>query len=122
MTKLQTEGLGGLIFSSPVPGQLATFYREVIGIPLELNSHGGLPEHWECDYQGIHYAILPTWSKEDNTNSIIPSFVVKDIETFILQHKLVTLHPIMKLDEGRYVVTTKDMDGNAIRLWMGKKR
>ncbi|MCG8330289.1 MAG: hypothetical protein MI974_21505 [Chitinophagales bacterium] len=120
MTKLQTEGLGGLIFSSAVPDQLAKFYREVIGIPLELNSHGGLPEHWECDYQGIHYAILPAWSKEDNTNSIIPSFVVKDIETFILQHKLETLHPIMKLDEGRYVVTTKDIDGNAIRLWMGR--
>ena len=124
MEPFKTTGLGGVIFSSQDPDRLAKFYREVIGLPLELNSHGGLQEHWECDFQGIHFAVMAPWGGEgqrEPSSAIIPSFVVADIQAFIDHHKLQTLHPIMKLDEGKYVVTIADVDGNAIRLWMDEQ-
>ncbi len=121
MNKFKTSGLGGVLFSSKDPDRLAKFYKEVIGLPLELNSHGGFQSHWECDMGGIHFAVLPPWGEEGQlrpSTAIIPSFVVADIQAFIDHHKLQALHPIIKLDEGRFVVTISDVDGNAVRLWM----
>lgn len=121
MRTFKTKGLGGVLFSSNDTGRLAKFYKEVIGLPLELNSHGGSHAHWECDLDGIHLAVLPPWgARERNrpSTSVIPSFIVEDIQASIDHHKLIALHPIMKLDEGKFVVTISDVDGNAIRLWM----
>ena len=58
MKNLSVQGLSGVIMSSANPENLANFYNEVLGIPLKLNRHGNTPDHWECDYNGIHFAVL----------------------------------------------------------------
>ena len=118
MINIKVQRMTGLIMSSPRPEKLATFYRDIMGIPLELNSHGNLPEHWECDFEGMHYAVLKGKKNENVNNSYVPSFVVDDIEAFVLQNNLGMLHPLMDLGEGNFVGSIKDVDGNIIRLWM----
>lgn len=119
---MKAKGLSALLISSSNPDRTAAYYRDVIGIPLAKNSHGGLQEHWECDHQGIHFAILPPWNGGSSPNIMIPSYEVEDIERFLKEQNIKPQHPIMKLDEGKFVVTILDVDGNAIRLWMDENR
>jgi len=121
MNQTSVKGLTGLILSSANPERLANFYHHVLGIPLALNKHGNLPEHWECDYQGVHYAVLKRSTAGSATDAIVPSFVVDDIESFVTAHGIELIHPIMDLGEGAYVASFKDPDGNTLRFWMHKR-
>lgn len=122
MDNLQVNGLTGVIMSSAEPERLASFYRNVLGIPLALNQHGNTPEHWECDYKGIHYAILQQKVKaQANVNTVL-SFAVEDIDEFVRVHEIQLIHPILDLGEGAFVASFKDPDGNILRFWMNKKQ
>ena len=118
-SKTKTIGLGGLIFESPNPDRLASFYKETLGLPLKLRTHGGLYEHWECDYNNIHFAILKAGEVFDG-NLIVPSFIVDDIEKLVSEHNLTLEDKILPLGEGSFVGRIKDPDGNRIHLWMNK--
>jgi predicted enzyme related to lactoylglutathione lyase len=120
MENLKVKGLSGMIMSSAEPERLAKFYKEVLGIPLALNRHGNMPEHWECDYNGIHYAVLKRKANEQSNENIVLSFAVDDIENFVATHDIKLIHPIMDLGEGTYVASFKDPDGNTLRFWMNK--
>lgn len=122
METLQVKGLTGVIMSSAEPERLANFYRNVLGIPLALNRHGNTPEHWECDYNGIHYAVLKQRvNVQANVNTVL-SFAVDDIERFVTTHNIQLIHPIMDLGEGAYIASFKDPDGNILRFWMDKNQ
>ncbi len=95
MENIKVKGLTGIIMSSPEPERLANFYKKVLGIPLALNRHGNTPEHWECDYNGIHYALLKRKVNEQPNENIVLSFVVDDIESFVTTHHIKLIHPIM---------------------------
>ncbi|MDJ1469251.1 VOC family protein [Xanthocytophaga flava] len=120
MKNLVVKGLTGVIMSSAQPERLAKFYKDVLGIPLALNRHGNMPEHWECDYNGIHYAVLKGKENKQPNETIVLSFVVNDIESFVTAHNIQLLHPIMDLGEGAYIASFKDPDGNILRFWMNK--
>ncbi len=116
---IKTLGLGGLIFESSNPNRLASFYKETFGLPFELKTHGGLYEHWECDYNNIHFAILKSKEVYDG-NLVIPSFVVKDIEELVNANNLKLEDGILPLGGGSFVGQIIDPDGNRIHLWMNK--
>jgi predicted enzyme related to lactoylglutathione lyase len=118
MKKITVRRMTGLILSSVDPSRLANFYKNVLGIPLALNKHGNLPEHWECDFDGIHYAILKEMPNDVASSNIVPSFEVEDIKEFVNQNNLAMLHPLMPLGGGDFVGSISDVDGNVIRLWM----
>jgi hypothetical protein len=118
MEKQKIKRMTGLIMSSANPSSLATFYIDVLGLPLALNKHGNLPEHWECDFEGIHYAILKDHKNEAASSNFVPSFEVDNIGDFVKQHDLPMLHPLMDLGDGFYVGSISDADGNIVRLWM----
>jgi predicted enzyme related to lactoylglutathione lyase len=121
MTTNSVKGLSGLILASPNPNQLAGFYQKVLGIPLELRSHGGFGDHWECDFDDVHFAVLKQGPSTGQDNPIVPSFYVDNIEAFVEEHGLVLSYPLMNLGEGNFVGEISDPDGNPIRLWMHKK-
>ena len=106
--------------SSPEPDRLVKFYQEVLGLPLALNRHGNTPDHWECDYNGIHYAVLKRKVQEQPNENIVLSFAVDDIERFITTYQIKLIHPIMDLGAGSYIASFKDPDGNILRFWMNK--
>lgn len=120
MENLKVKCLTGIIMSSPDPNRLVSFYTDVLGIPLVLNRHGNTPEHWECDYEGIHYALLKRKVEEQPNENIVLSFAVDDIERFVIKHNIKLIHPIMDLGDGTYIVSFKDPDGNILRFWMNK--
>lgn len=122
MKNLTVKGLTGIIMSSPDPERLAEFYKDVLGIPLELNRHGTTPEHWECDYNGIHYALLKRKVSRQPNENIVLSFAVDDIEHFITTHDIKMIHPIMDLGKGAFIASFKDPDGNILRLWMNNSQ
>src|SRR5471030_3314911 len=97
MEKMKVKGLSGIIMSSANPERLAKFYNDVIGIPMVLNHHGTSPDHWECDYRGIHFAILERKADEKPTNNVVPSFYIDDINQFISENKIKTDEEIMDL-------------------------
>jgi predicted enzyme related to lactoylglutathione lyase len=120
MKNQSVTGLSGVIMSSANPENLANFYNEVLGIPLKLNRHGNTPEHWECDYNGIHFAVLKRRATEQPNENIVLSFAVDDIDEFVVAHNILLIHPLMDLGEGAVVASFKDTDGNTLRLWMNK--
>jgi predicted enzyme related to lactoylglutathione lyase len=122
MEKLKVKCLTGLIMSSKNPDRLAKFYKEVLGLPLQLNRHGNLPEHWECDFENIHYAILKDHNTDIASSNFVPSFEVDDINEFVKQHEVAMLHPLMNLGGGSFVGSIADADGNVVRLWMTNKK
>jgi predicted enzyme related to lactoylglutathione lyase len=122
MKKPIIKRMTGLIMSSDDPNKLATFYKNVLGLPLALNKHGHLPEHWECDFEGIHYAILKDKKNDVASSNFVPSFEVDNIGEFVKQHDLSMLHPLMDLGDGFYVGSITDTDGNVVRLWMNSNK
>ena len=104
---------------SPDPDRLASFYKGTLGLPLQLNAHGGLYEHWECDFNNIHFAILKAEEVFDG-NLVVPSFIVEDIEKLVSEQGLTLEDDILPLGGGSFVGHIKDPDGNRIHLWMNK--
>jgi len=115
---MSSNGLVGVVMYSQAPEQLAAFYRETLGIPFQPAQHGKLAEHIECEFNGIHFAILKK-GQSSAGGAIIPSFSVADLPAFLEQlsgRNIQPLHPIIDIGEGKSVSTIKDPDGNAIRL------
>jgi predicted enzyme related to lactoylglutathione lyase len=110
--------LVGIILSSTQPEQLATFYRETLGIPFEHAQHGRMREHIECEVGEIHFAILKKGQISPASN-VAPSFAVSNLSEFVAELQtrgIRTLHPIIDIGDDKRVTTISDPDGNAIRL------
>lgn len=121
MNNRKVKGLSGLILASPDPDRLASFYKTVLGIPMTLSSHGGFDEHWECDFNRVHFAILERGGSSGQTAPIVPSFFVDNIDAFIRDHQLSLSQPVLELGGGALVGEINDPDGNPVRLWMKGK-
>ena len=109
--------LTGIISTSPNPDTMAEFYRSVLGIPYQLNRHGNLPPHYECDLDGIHYAIL---KGPGQPGAVVPSFHIDDLDAFLAdleRRDIRPLHKTIDLGGGPRVSTIADPDGNHVRLF-----
>ena len=120
MEKIKVKGLSGVIMSSAHPERLAKFYNDVMGISMTLNHHGTSPDHWECDYHGIHFAILEQKNPKKPTENIVLSFYIDNIDQFITENKINSYEEVMDLGNA-FSTGFKDPDGNTVRLWMHKK-
>lgn len=110
--------LGGLIMSSDDPKRLADFYRSHFDIPYRVNQHGDLPAHYECDENGVHFAIVP--GRTNSPGNIAPSFFVEDLDAKLAEFEregIKPLHAVMELGGGPRISTIPDPDGNPVRLW-----
>jgi hypothetical protein len=64
----------------------AAFYRDVLGLPLELERHRGTERHWAGQVGGVHFAIheretfwLGTAAVVEPPGTIV-SFTVEDLD------------------------------------------
>lgn len=115
---MTVQHLAGVITFSPDPERLATFYRGALGIPFEKQQHGQIREHLECEIGDVHFAILKKAQTYPGSN-IAPSFLVADIEDFLMQLNqsgVKPLHPVIDIGDGKRVSSIVDPDGNMIRL------
>jgi len=115
---MNTLHLAGLIINSEKPEALATFYRTALGVPFVLQSHGSIREHYECDFSGIHFAILRR--KHPAGGAFVPSLACANLEEALVDlsaRQINPLHPIIELGAGKRVCSIADPEGNVIRLF-----
>jgi catechol 2,3-dioxygenase-like lactoylglutathione lyase family enzyme len=53
------SGFKSMVLLSDRPAELATFYQETLGLPLEREQHRGTRAHWACMVGALHMAIHP---------------------------------------------------------------
>jgi len=53
------QGVNAILLISTNASALAEFYSQVLGLPLEDEVHEGVPLHYGCDLEGVHFAIHP---------------------------------------------------------------
>ncbi len=115
------EFLSGFVVVSPRAEQLAEFYRDVIGVELEAEDHGGLETHWAAELGDIQFAIHPDTNFPGTPAGPAPvrmSFIVFDLDTVLSRledHGVESLYPLKDDGFGR-TITLRDPDGNFVEL------
>jgi len=110
--------LAGLVINSEQPEALARFYRDALGVPFTLQSHGRMREHYECELAGVHFAILKR--KVPAGGAFTPSLACTNLEAALADlatRQIKPLHPIIDLGDGKRVCSIADSDGNVVRLF-----
>ena len=115
------EFLSGVIIVSKQAEQLAQFYRDVVGIELEAEDHGGLETHWGTELGDIHFAIHPESNFPESpagNASVKLAFTVFDLDAVLSRfedHGVPLAYPVKDEGFGR-MVAIRDPDGNFIEL------
>lgn len=121
MANEKIEFLSAVLIVSKNPSQLAKFYKEVVGIPLEKEQHGETEDHYGCELGDLHFAIHPTENFEGSqfgVGSIKLAFTVFDIDALTkrLQSAQITLaYPIKDVGFAK-MTAIHDPDGNYIEF------
>jgi predicted enzyme related to lactoylglutathione lyase len=115
------EFLSGVIIVSKQAEALAQFYRDVVGIELEAEDHGGLETHWGTELGDIHFAIHPESNFPESpagNASVKLAFTVFDLDAVLSRledHGVELAYPVKDEGFGR-MVAIRDPDGNFIEL------
>jgi catechol 2,3-dioxygenase-like lactoylglutathione lyase family enzyme len=115
------EFLSAILLVSKDAERLAAFYRDVIGLPLETEEHGGTHKHYGCELGDLHFAIHPAENFADSgvgVGSIKLAFTVFDLGAFV---ERVKSHGVEFAYEPRdrgfaKMTALNDPDGNLIEF------
>jgi predicted enzyme related to lactoylglutathione lyase len=118
-------GVGGIFFKAKDPKALAAWYRDVLGMPVEVWGGAALrydaPEHPPA----LAWSALPASTKyfAPSTSGLMIDYAVDDMDALLarLQSKGVT---VLKRDDsdpnGRFAWIL-DPEGNKVELWEPKR-
>jgi predicted enzyme related to lactoylglutathione lyase len=95
-------------------------FYQALGVPLEVNDHGG-GKHAEAEFGDVHFAIWPPRGPvgAGEGSSISFCFHVPNLEAYCreLEAKgLPFLHGPMELPFGGVIASLRDPDGNKVTL------
>jgi predicted enzyme related to lactoylglutathione lyase len=115
------EFLSAVLLVSKDPARLAAFYRDVIGVPLQDESHGGSLPHWGCTLGDIHFAIHPVETFPDRRSGVGAvklAFTVFDMDALV---RKLAAHDVKLLYQTRdtgffWSTAVEDPDGNFIEF------
>jgi predicted enzyme related to lactoylglutathione lyase len=121
---MQVMSVSAITITSNDPERLAAFYREQLGIPLEVSSHGPMKQHYEGwlgspEQGGVHVAVLKGRGPGADAGGAAPTFRVRGIEAFVStlpENGAALVHRVADLGEGKRLVSFRDPDGNIFRL------
>jgi predicted enzyme related to lactoylglutathione lyase len=80
------EFLSAVLIVSENPSRLADFYRNVVGLELKDESHGGSLPHYGCTLGDMHFAIHPVETFPDRCHGVGAvklAFTVFDIKALV---------------------------------------
>ena len=123
MTASLVEGLSVVLLLTRDTGRTGSFYRDVLGLPLQEEAHDGRHKHYACRLGSVYFTIQ---SNEDlaapepgrGYDFLQLGFTVADLDTFVqrLQDLNVQpLHPPQAFEHTRYT-TLLDPDGRHVRV------
>jgi predicted enzyme related to lactoylglutathione lyase len=117
----QIEFLSAVLIVSENPARLAAFYRDVVGIALKDEGHGGSLPHYGCDLGDVHFAIHPVETFPDRRHGVgavklaLNVFDIKALVERLTRQGIKLLYPIH--DAGFFLSTAiNDPDGNFIEF------
>lgn len=118
-------GLSAILLISPKPELLADFYRDTLLMPLIEEEHPGVPLHYACDLQDVHFAIHPAegWPGTLKMDSQSPVIVLASDDVKAVARKLEEqgIEPNGPFDHGfAHTVSFRDPDGNHIEVLQKK--
>lgn len=110
-----------VVLTSEAPDATATFYRDVIGLPLEEERHRGTARHWACQVGSLHFAIherksfwLPTVSSAEPPGTVV-SFTTDDLEGLLARLSAHQVEVVARTKIGPMsFVAVRDPDGRNV--------
>lgn len=116
------EGLAVVLLLSDNPDRTAAFYRDVIGLDLVAEEHGGRHRHYGGTtgsvYFTIQYASDFAGTPSHGPDSMQLCFAVADLGEFLKhleQYEVAALHEPRAFEHTTFV-TLRDPDGRTLRV------
>ena len=115
------NGVSAILLISPNAAELAAFYHDTLGLPLEDEVHESVPLHYACDFDGVHLAIHPSdgWPGTAGQNPQSPVIALSTTDARAAADRLAAAGTQASgpSDHGfAWVVTFRDPDGNHIEI------
>ncbi|MEL6893526.1 MAG: VOC family protein [Actinomycetota bacterium] len=110
-----------LLLISDDAESLATFYRDVVGLPITEERHDGIPLHYGCDLGSVHFAIHPSegWpgtTRRDGQSPVVV-FATDDVDGAYSRLRSAGVEATPPFDHGFAVLTAfEDPDGNNVQI------
>lgn len=119
----KVEFLCAVLLVSRNHHRLARWYRDVLGVPLEDEQHGGSEKHYGCELGDIHFAIHPVANFPDRkvgTGAVKLALEVFDLDDFsrrMTKSGVKLLYPPKEVGGGFMRITAlRDPDGNYLEF------
>lgn len=123
MASSKVDGLAVVLLLSDDTQRTAAFYRDVLGLSLQEEQHGGRHAHYACRTGSVYFTIQYTGDvagqkHPSGVDSLQLCFTVADLDGFLQrlkEHGVDPLHPPVPFEHTRFV-TLRDPDGRAVRI------
>ncbi|WP_229219223.1 VOC family protein [Duganella sp. BJB1802] len=118
-------GVGGVFFKAKDPKALAAWYRDVLGMPLEV--WGGAKLRYDAPQHppALIWSAFPATTKyfAPSTSEFMINYAVDDMDAFLVRLKAKDVAILKRTDDdpnGRFAWIL-DPEGNKIELWEPKR-
>jgi catechol 2,3-dioxygenase-like lactoylglutathione lyase family enzyme len=123
MNSGKAQGLSVALLLARDTDRTATFYREVVGLPLVAEEHDGRHRHYACQLGSVYFTIQPSSDLAPEApgqgyDFLQLCFTVGDLDEFLghlRERKIVPLHPPRPFEHTTYT-TLLDPDGRHVRV------
>ncbi len=123
MTTGIVEGLSVVLLLTRDTGRTSAFYRDVLGLVLREEEHGGRHKHYGCQLGTIYFTIqsaadLAAPDPGRGYDFLQLCFTASDLDPFIRhleELKVTPLHPPQRIENASYI-TLLDPDGRHVRV------
>ncbi|MHB8670420.1 MAG: VOC family protein [Acidimicrobiales bacterium] len=118
---MSIHAIGALLLISDRPRELAAFYRDALGLPIEDEQHDDIALHYGCEIGGTHFAIHPSpdWPGEPAPNTQSPVIVLHTDDVIAAYNRLVAhgVNATPPFDHGFAILTAfRDPDGHNVQV------
>jgi catechol 2,3-dioxygenase-like lactoylglutathione lyase family enzyme len=123
------EGLSVVLLLARDTAPTSAFYRDVLGLPLQAEEHGGRHQHYACQLGSIYFTIqaaadLAAPQPGRAYDFLQLCFTVADLDAFLERLKglgISPLHPPQHFEKTTFT-TLLDPDGRHVRVMTPWKR
>ncbi len=123
MASNAVEGLSVLLLLAKDTARTSAFYRDVLGLTLQSETHDGRPTHYACRLGSLYFTIqsaaaMAGQEPGKSYDFLQMCFTVPDLEAFLRrlpEHNVQPLHPPQPFEHTTYT-TLLDPDGRHVRV------
>lgn len=118
---MSITGVSAILLISPDAKALAEFYKNGLGLPLEDEVHEGIPLHYACELDGVHFAIHPAegWPGVATRDAQSPVIALRTSDVRAVKRRLAEIGVAAPgpYDHGfAWALAFRDPDGNHIEI------